>query len=130
MQRQIRPRHSEYVRHGTVVVEPCQAVMADHIRVGSAGSDGTVLPFDYLIIASGTSYAENIKAVSPSLDYRLRQFAAERKSLRGGGAPVFIGMVSCRWRRAARCVTPSRSVAILVSRLASCARRGRCRTAW
>ena len=91
VQRRIRPRHSEYVRHGTVVVEPCQAVMADHIRVGSAGSDGTVLPFDYLIIASGTSYAENIKAVSPSLDYRLRQFAAERKSLEAAERVVIIG---------------------------------------
>ncbi len=91
VQRRIRPRHSEYVRHGTVVVEPCQAVMADHIRVGSAGSDGTVLPFDYLIIASGTSYAENIKAVSPSLDYRLRQFAAERKSLEAAERVVVIG---------------------------------------
>ena len=56
-----------------------------------AADQAVILPFDYLIIASGTSYAENIKAVSPSLDYRLRQFAAERKSLEAAERVVIIG---------------------------------------
>ena len=87
VQKRIRPPHAEYVRHGQVIVEGCTAVCADHIKVGTTG----VVPFDFCVIATGTAYAENVKTTCPSLDYRLRQFDAERRALAAARRVLIIG---------------------------------------
>lgn len=91
MHRRIRVPHSSYVRNGRVVVERCQHVGRDHVRVGSGASEGEVVPFDFLLICTGTHYAENLKAESPSLEYRIRQYESERRSLAAAERVLIIG---------------------------------------
>ena len=45
-QNRMRVPHKNYVVHGQVVVEQCQEVALDHIKVGSSGKDLHVIPFD------------------------------------------------------------------------------------
>lgn len=41
-QRRVRCPHTEYVRHGHVIMDSCQEVAADHIKVGSSAEESSV----------------------------------------------------------------------------------------
>ena len=90
-QNKMRVPHSDYVVHGQVVVEQCQEVALDHIKVGSSGKDLHVIPFDYLFISTGCHYAENIKTNSPSLNYRIQQYEAARRQIAESKRVLIIG---------------------------------------
>ena len=90
-QKRMRCMHKDYVVHGQVVVEQCQEVALDHIKVGSSGKDLHVIPFDYLFISTGCHYSENIKTNSPSLSYRIQQYGAERRKIAESKRILIIG---------------------------------------
>ena len=90
-QKRMRVPHKNYVAHGQVVVEQCQEVALDHIKVGSSGKDLHVIPFDYLFISSGCHYSENIKTNSPSMAYRIHQYEAERRKIVESRRVLIIG---------------------------------------
>ena len=74
-----------------VVVEQCQEVALDHIKVGSTANDLHVIPFDFLFISTGCNYAEEIKTTSPSLSYRVQQYEAERRKIAQSKRVLIIG---------------------------------------
>lgn len=90
-QQRMRVPHRDYVLHGQVVVEQCQEVALDHIKVGSTGKDLHVIPFDFLFISTGCHYAEAIKTSSPSLSYRIQQYEAERRKIAESKRVLIIG---------------------------------------
>ena len=49
------------------------------------------MPFDFLILATGCFYAEGIKTASPSMEYRIRQYAAERRKVATAKRVLIIG---------------------------------------
>ena len=57
----------------------------------SAGSESSIIPFDYLILATGCHYAEGIKTASPSMEYRIKQYAAERRKVATAQRVLIIG---------------------------------------
>ena len=90
-QRRVRCPHTEYVRNGTFIMDSCQEVAPDHIKVGSSATESSVVPFDFLILATGCFYAEGIKTASPSMEYRIRQYAAERRKVATAKRVLIIG---------------------------------------
>ena len=90
-QRRVRCPHAEYVRNGTFIMDSCQEVAPDHIKVGSSAAESSVVPFDFLILATGCFYAEGIKTASPSMEYRIRQYAAERRKVATAKRVLIIG---------------------------------------
>ena len=118
-QKRMRVMHKDYVVNGQVVVDQCQEVALDHIKVGSTGKDLHVIPFDYLFISSGCHYSENIKTNSPvseapahagaygrscgvealscprvcvqSMAYRIAQYEAERRKIVESKRVLIIG---------------------------------------
>lgn len=90
-QKRMRVPHRDYVAHGQVVIEQCQEVAPDHIKVGSSGKDLHVIPFDYLFLSTGCHYSENIKTNSPSMAYRIQQYEAERRKIVESKRVLIIG---------------------------------------
>ena len=60
-------------------------------RLVEVGSDGIVVPYDYLVIASGTNYRSNIKTDNASMDYRMKQMWAEQRTLKRCDSVCVIG---------------------------------------
>lgn len=50
-----------------------------------------VVPFDFLILSTGCFYAEGIKAQSPSMEYRIKQYHAERRKVATAQRVLIIG---------------------------------------
>lgn len=49
--------HSNYVKNGDIVIGPATKVTDDVVQVGKS----TVVPYDYLVVATGTRYGSDIK---------------------------------------------------------------------
>ena len=71
-----------------------QSISTTHVEVGN---ERTVVPFDYLIMAMGSSYASNIKVVNPTVEYRWKQHQAELISMKNAATILVIGggVVGC-----------------------------------
>ena len=65
-----------------------QSISKTHVEVGN---ERTVVPFDYLILAMGSSYASNIKVVNPTAEYRWKQHQAELVSMKNAANILVIG---------------------------------------
>jgi len=91
-QRRIRCRHTEYVRNGTFIMDTCQEVAPDHIKLGSSAEESYVVPFDFCIISTGSVWTtEGIKTSSPSMEYRIKQYDAERRKVATAKRVLIIG---------------------------------------
>ena len=67
---------------GELVVGSAVAVRSDHVLVGTtAGVASRVLPFDYLLLSTGTSYQCDIKTDGTSAEHRKRAFEAEWRAI-------------------------------------------------
>mgnify|MGYP001344240287 CR=1 FL=1 len=84
--------HTAYVKNGDVVIGSLAAVRTDHILFGAkAGLAAKALPYDYLVIATGTSYGSDIKTEGTSIEHRRRSFEIEHKRLEDSPAAVVVG---------------------------------------
>ena len=68
--------HTKYVKNGTVKIGRCVAVKETHIVVGAARE---VVPFDYLIICTGSHYRSDIKTDSESPSRSRQHLRASRR---------------------------------------------------
>ncbi len=67
---------------GEIIVGAATAVRRDHVLVGTtAGVASRVLPFDYLILSTGTSYFSDIKTEGASVQHRKQSFEMERQRM-------------------------------------------------
>ena len=67
---------------GESIVGAVTAVRRDHVLVGTtAGVASRVLPYDYLVISTGTSYQSDIKTEGASVAHRKKSFTAERQRM-------------------------------------------------
>jgi NADH dehydrogenase FAD-containing subunit len=91
-QRRVRCKHTEYVRNGTFIMDSCQEVAPDHIRVGSSAEESYVVPFDFLILSTGSVWTtDGIKTASPSMEYRIKQYDGERRRVATAQRVLIIG---------------------------------------
>jgi len=67
------------IQNGTLVTGKISGIDTEgkFVRVGQ---DGTIVPYDYLAICCGSSYASGIKTDNASIDYRRKQIQSEFKS--------------------------------------------------
>ena len=73
-----------YVKNGDVVIGSLAAVRTDHILYGAkTGVAAKALPYDYLVISTGTSYQSDIKTEGTSIEHRRRSFQIEHQRIRG-----------------------------------------------
>ncbi|KAL7747499.1 Transmembrane channel-like [Sorochytrium milnesiophthora] len=80
--------HSEYIRNGQLVVAMVNEVTPTHVI---AGNGQHVLPFDYLVVASGSSYASNLKADHMSSSYRAKKITNEHARLDNARTVLVVG---------------------------------------
>ena len=85
---------SKIVTKGKHLCGLVTSIATTHVLVGS---QETVVPFDYLILATGSSYHSNIKVVNPTAEYRWKQHQAELASMKNASAILVIGggVVGC-----------------------------------
>ena len=58
------------------------AIRKDHVLVGTtAGVGSRVVPYDYLVLSTGTRYQSDIKTEGASVEHRKASFAAEQKRM-------------------------------------------------
>ena len=57
----------------------------------TAGVASRVVPFDYLVMCTGSSYQSDIKTEGTSVDHRKTPFALERQRIREAEAVTVIG---------------------------------------
>ena len=83
------------VKNGELVTGALHGVRASHIEVGAAR---TVVPYDYLVLCTGSSYGSDIKCEgNASLTFRHQQMVAERDALRSAEHVLIVGggLVGC-----------------------------------
>lgn len=80
--------YGKVVAKGKHVCGFVQSISKTHVEVGN---ERTIVPFDYLILAMGSSYASNIKVVNPSVEYRWKQHQAELISMKNAANILVIG---------------------------------------
>lgn len=80
--------HTSYVKNGTVKIGRCVSVREGHILVGAARE---VVPFDYLLICTGSHYRSDIKTDMTSLEYRRKQFQAVKNQIGEASSVVVLG---------------------------------------
>ena len=84
--------HKAYVKNGDVVVGSLAAVRTDHILYGAkTGVAAHALPYDYLVIATGTSYQSDIKTDGTSIEHRRRSYEIEHQRIADAPATVVVG---------------------------------------
>ena len=76
------------VKNGELVCGQIAAVHPTHVEVGAAR---LAIPYDYLILATGSSYASGIKPNNTSLAFRHQQMRAERDALRDANQVLIVG---------------------------------------
>ncbi|KAI9137824.1 hypothetical protein BKA69DRAFT_1087905 [Paraphysoderma sedebokerense] len=89
----IRIPHSEIVQNGHFVLGYVDSVTPHHVSLGNVE-----IPFDYLAIATGSTYASHIKAANISSTYRSKKLSYEHQRLVksrnvlivGGGGSSFV----------------------------------------
>ena len=84
--------HKAYVKNGDVVVGSLAAVRTDHILYGAkTGVAAHVLPYDYLVISTGTAYQSDIKTDGTSIEHRRRSYEIEHQRIADAPATVVVG---------------------------------------
>ena len=84
--------HTAYVKNGDVVIGSLAAVRTDHILFGAkAGLAAKALPYDFLVIATGTSYGSDIKTEGTSIEHRRRSFQIEHQRIADEFTPIHDG---------------------------------------
>ena len=74
--------HKTYVKNGDVVIGSLAAVRTDHILYGAkTGVAAHALPYDYLVISTGTSYQSDIKTDGTSIEHRRRSYEIEHERI-------------------------------------------------
>ena len=82
------------IRNGELVNGTLTGVRTTHVEVGAAR---TVVPYDYLVLATGSSYASDIKANNASIAFRHEQLVAERDAIDAAKQILVVGggLVGC-----------------------------------
>ena len=84
--------HKTYVKNGDVVIGSLAAVRTDHILYGAkTGVAAHALPYDYLVISTGTSYQSDIKTDGTSIEHRRRSYEIEHQRIADAPATVVVG---------------------------------------
>ena len=66
------------IMNGSIVYGLCTGITRTHVEVGAFRR---CVPYDFAVIATGSSYTSSIKTQNPSLSFRWRQMAQERSVL-------------------------------------------------
>eukprot|EP01043_Picozoa_sp_COSAG02_P018859 COSAG02_NODE_892_length_16138_cov_14.599875_13_plen_1256_part_00 len=92
--RSVIPYKGSTIINGTVITGFVSAVAKDHVQVGSKRK---VVKYDYLVLATGSSYSSNIKAPNASLAFRHKQMTQEYQAIKDATSVLIIGggLVGC-----------------------------------
>ncbi|KAI8087908.1 uncharacterized protein B0P05DRAFT_530617 [Gilbertella persicaria] len=90
----LRVRHDAYVKNGRVIIGYAEQITHDakYVKVNDE-----FIPFDYLVIATGSTYQSKLKSFDTSSLYRLSELAAEHVQLKKAKSVLIIGggLVGC-----------------------------------
>ena len=101
---------------GELIIGWASAVRKDHVLVGtSSGVASRVLPYDYLVICTGTSYTSDIKTEGTSIAARKQSFALERQRIKDAPAITVVGggVVGCELAFDIKAFFPDKAVEII-----------------
>ena len=101
---------------GELVVGTVAAVRRDHVLVGTtSGIASKVVPFDFLVMCTGSSYKSDIKTEGTSIEHRKRSFALERERIRDAPAVTVVGggLVGCEIAFDIKSFFPSKPVHVI-----------------
>ena len=77
---------------GELIVGTAAAVRRDHVLVGTtAGVASRVVPFDYLVICTGSSYQSDIKTDGATVAHRKQAFETERRRMAAASSFTVVG---------------------------------------
>ena len=76
------------IQHGELITGELVAVQPTHVEVGATRA---AVPYDYLVLCTGSSYSSSIKTNNASLAYRHQQMLAERDALREAQHVLIVG---------------------------------------
>ena len=77
---------------GEHIVGTAAAVRRDHVLVGTtAGVASRVVPFDYLVISTGSSYTSDIKTEGATIAHRKQAFEIERRRMAASSCFTVVG---------------------------------------
>ena len=77
---------------GELIVGAATAVRKDHVLVGTSnGVASRVVPYDYLVMSTGTSYQSDIKTDGTSIEARKAAFALERQRCKEAPSFTVVG---------------------------------------
>ncbi|KAL9559520.1 hypothetical protein PS6_000732 [Mucor atramentarius] len=90
----LRVRHDAYVKQGRVVIGYADQIVDDakNVKVNDE-----YIPFDYLVIATGSTYQSKLKSFDTSSLYRLSELSTEHQQLKQAKSVLIIGggLVGC-----------------------------------
>ncbi|GAN02637.1 pyridine nucleotidedisulfide oxidoreductase domain containing protein [Mucor ambiguus] len=90
----LRVRHDAYVKQGRVIIGYADQIVDDakNVKVNDE-----YIPFDYLVIATGSTYQSKLKSFDTSSLYRLSELATEHQQLKHAKSVLIIGggLVGC-----------------------------------
>ena len=77
---------------GEHIVGTAAAVRKDHVLVGTtAGVASRVVPFDFLVISTGSSYSSDIKTEGATVAHRKQAFETERRRMAAASCFTVVG---------------------------------------
>ncbi|KAI7902737.1 uncharacterized protein BX663DRAFT_510308 [Cokeromyces recurvatus] len=90
----LRVRHNAYIKNGRVVIGYAEKIVNDAKAVKV---NNEYIPFDYLVIATGSSYTSKLKSFDTSSLYRLSELSLEHNELKKAKTVLIIGggLVGC-----------------------------------
>ncbi|KAI8379768.1 uncharacterized protein BYT42DRAFT_569957 [Radiomyces spectabilis] len=90
----LRVRHGSYVKNGRVIIGYAEKIVNDATAVKV---NDELIPFDYLVIATGSTYKSKLKSFDVSALYRMSDLAAEHIELKKANSVLIIGggLVGC-----------------------------------
>ena len=92
--RSVIPYKGSTIINGTVITGFVSAVAKDHVQVGSKRK---VVKYDFLVLATGSSYSSNIKAPNASVAFRHKQMTQEYQAIKDASSVLIVGggLVGC-----------------------------------
>ncbi|KAI8639862.1 hypothetical protein BD408DRAFT_391541 [Parasitella parasitica] len=90
----LRVRHDAYLKQGRVVIGYADQIVNDATNVKV---NDEYIPFDYLVIATGSTYQSKLKSFDTSSLYRLSELSTEHQQLKQARSVLIIGggLVGC-----------------------------------
>jgi len=76
----------QVMQHGRLLVSSVESIHKDHVLCGNEK-----IPYDYLVLGTGSNYTSNFKGMNVTTSYRLKKLAAEYKSLEDSKEILVIG---------------------------------------